>query len=98
MIIKTRIFDLANGNYSNLSDLAQAMGISVSQIYRVRTGKRQINQKFITGATSAFPEYRLDELFYLAHDLPPGNNAKTVSTTRHYHMVQQYTNSSQPTI
>jgi hypothetical protein len=42
------------------------MGISVSQIYRVRDGKRKINQKFIIGAISAFPESKLDELFYLA--------------------------------
>jgi len=41
------------------------MGISVSQIYRVREGKRNINQKFIIGAQKAFPERRLDELFYL---------------------------------
>ena len=67
MIVKTRIFDLSNG-YKNLSELAKAMGISVSQIYRVREGKRSINQKFIAGAIQAFPQYRLDELFYLAPD------------------------------
>jgi hypothetical protein len=42
------------------------MGISVSQIYRIRQGKRSINQKFIVGAMKAFPRYKLDELFYLA--------------------------------
>jgi transcriptional regulator with XRE-family HTH domain len=66
MIVKTRICELRNGNYKTLSQLACAMGISVSQIYRVREGKRNINQKFIVGAIRAFPEYRLDELFYLA--------------------------------
>ena len=35
MIVKTRIFELGNGNYGNLSELARAMGISVSQIYRL---------------------------------------------------------------
>jgi len=45
------------------------MGISVSQIYRVRQGKRQINQKFIVGAIKAFPDCKLDELFYLAPQL-----------------------------
>jgi len=66
MIIKTRIFELCNGNYKNLSELAQIMGISVSQIYRVREGKRNINQKFITGAIKAFPKHKSEDLFYLA--------------------------------
>ncbi len=66
MIVKTRIFQLRNGGYKNLSEVAQAMGISVSQIYRIRQGKRSINQKFIVGAIKAFPQYKLDELFYLA--------------------------------
>jgi len=35
MIVKTTIFELADGNYKNLSELAETMGISVSQIYRV---------------------------------------------------------------
>ena len=50
MIIKTRVFEMANGQYHNLSDLARAMEISVSQIYRVREGKRGINENFIVGA------------------------------------------------
>ena len=70
MIIKTRIFELCNGDYRSLSELAQAMGISVSQIYRVRKGKRSINQKFITGAAKAFPGRKLEELFYLAPESP----------------------------
>ena len=64
MIIRTRIFEFCYGRYSNLSELAQVMGISVSQIYRVREGKRNINQKFIIGALKAFPEHTLDDLFY----------------------------------
>ncbi len=66
MIIKTRIFELRDGSYKNLSELARAMGISVSQIYRVKEGKRSINQKFIVGVIKAFPGYKLDDLFYLA--------------------------------
>jgi uncharacterized protein with FMN-binding domain len=66
MIIKTRIFELCNGSYRNLSELAQAMGISVSQIYRVRESKRSINQKFIVGAIKAFPKHKFEDLFYLA--------------------------------
>lgn len=64
MIIKTRVFEMADGKYQNLSHLAKAMGLSVSQIYRVRKGKRGINGKFIAGAKKAFPDHRLDDLFY----------------------------------
>ena len=70
MIIRTRVFELCNGTYNNLSELAGAMGISVSQVYRVRQGKRYINQKFIIGAMKAFPEYKLDDLFYFAPESP----------------------------
>jgi len=70
MIIKTRIFELTDQKYKNLSELAHAMGISVSQIYRVKEGKRHINQKFIIGAIKAFPDYNLDDLFYLTPELP----------------------------
>ncbi len=66
--IRTKVFDLNFHDYRNLSELAGAMGISVSQIYRVREGKRQINQKFIVGALKAFPGYGLDDLFYLASE------------------------------
>jgi len=70
MIINTRIFELCSGKYKNLSELAWAMGISVSQIYRVKEGERHINQKFIIGAMKAFPNHKLDDLFYLAPELP----------------------------
>jgi len=72
MILRTRIFELRNGRYDNLSELAQVMGISVSQIYRVRQGKRSINQKFLVGAIKAFPQYKIGDLFYFAPDLPTG--------------------------
>ncbi len=72
MIIKTRIFGLRNDKYKNLCELAQAMGISTSQVYRVRQGKRQINHKFIIGAKKAFPGCKLDDLFYVADKSPDG--------------------------
>ena len=72
MMVRTRIFELNDGCYRNLSELAGAMGISVSQIYRVREGKRHINQKFIVGAIKAFPDHRLEELFYLVPDQDEG--------------------------
>ena len=66
MLIRTKIFELCDSNYNNLSEMAKAMSISVSQIYRVREGKRHINEKFIIGAIRAFPDRKLEELFYLA--------------------------------
>ena len=82
MIVKTRIFELCNGNYKNLSELAYAMGISVSQIYRVREGKRNINQKFIVGAIKAFPKCRLDELFYLAPQTGGNTSGEGIPATK----------------
>ena len=64
MILKTSVFEIYKRKYNNITELARAMGISVSQVYRVRQGKRPINQIFIIGAIRAFPEYRLEELFY----------------------------------
>ena len=90
MIIQTRIFNLCNRKYKNLSELAQAMDLSVSQIYRVREGKRSINQKFIVGAKMAFPNYRLDELFYLDSEPSSGTMEGTSVTSRYNHIVQTY--------
>ncbi|MFC1971354.1 hypothetical protein ACFLV0_05470 [Chloroflexota bacterium] len=90
MIIKTRIFDLSNSKYHNLSDLAKVMELSVSQVYRVREGKRSINQNFIIGAKRAFPEHRLDELFYVDSDKPPSHKLETTITTRYNRIVQQF--------
>ena len=70
MKILTRVFDLYIGKYENLSALARAMNLSPSHISRVRNGKRSINEKFIIGAKKAFPEKRLDELFYFDSDPP----------------------------
>ena len=94
MIIKTRIFELCNGNYWNLSELAHAMGLSVSQVYRVREGKRSINQKFIIGAKKAFPNCGLDDLFYLDEETPIDHKMKTPVTNHYHHIVQQYAKSN----
>ncbi len=90
MRVHTRIFELPNNGCKNLAELAQAMGISVSQIYRVREGKRHINQKFIIGAAKAFPSYKLDDLFYLAPDVP------TVNNYRHRHSAIRSTSKDKP--
>ena len=80
MIVRTKIFELAHSRYKNLSEVAQVMGISVSQLYRVRQGKRNINQKFIIGAIKAFPGYKFDDLFYFASESPVDNKTKTTVT------------------
>ncbi|GAH75119.1 unnamed protein product [marine sediment metagenome] len=54
--IETNIFELCNGRYRSLSELAKVMRIPVSQVYRVHQGKRHINEKFIIGAIKAFPQ------------------------------------------
>ncbi len=85
MIVETRIFKLCKGKYKNLSELADAMGISVSQVYRVRCGQRNINHKFIVGAINAFPEFRFGDLVYFAPGQPPlrhENNRQAVLASK----------------
>lgn len=67
MKLRTRVFQLSTETYANVSELARAMGISVAQVYRVRQGKRRINEKFIVGAVKAFPGYKIADLFYISH-------------------------------
>jgi hypothetical protein len=63
MRLVTKVFEVRGEKYGNMIETAEAMGISVSQVYRVRQGKRPINEKFIIGTMRAFPEYKLDDLF-----------------------------------
>ena len=86
MIIRTRVFELCGLCYCNLSEMAHAMGLSVSQVYRVREGKRGINQKFIIGAKKAFPHHRLEDLFYLVDEWDD-SLAMGTSVTSDYHSV-----------
>lgn len=79
MLLKTRVFDLYIGRYRNLTELAKAMEISVSQIYRVLEGKRNINRKFIIGAIKAFPGYKFDDLFYFVPAAPAAETATVQS-------------------
>ena len=85
MIIKTRVFELSQGKYHNLSELARAMGLSISQVYRVRMGKRGINEKFLIGAKKAFPEYRLDELFYFSYGTNRDEEREEVASGGYQH-------------
>ena len=66
MKLKTRVFELSNGKYRNLVELAQTMEISKDLIYSVRRGDRNINGRFIIGAMKAFPGYELADLFYVS--------------------------------
>ncbi len=70
MKLYTRVFELYKGKHRNLIELALVMGISEGYIYKVRQGKRNINQKFIIGAIKAFPGYKLDDLFYVSPGRP----------------------------
>jgi transcriptional regulator with XRE-family HTH domain len=79
VLLKTRVFDLCPGRYKNLSELAEAMGISVSQVYRVQEGKRNINCKFIIGAIKAFPGLSFDDLFYFVPEVTAGRESRTVA-------------------
>ena len=81
MKLATKVFYLCSGYYGNLSELSEAMSISVSQVYRVRSGKRNINQKFIVGALRAFPQFSFDELFYLAPKLVIGDTPSLAGVT-----------------
>ena len=65
MVLKTRIFELCDGKYKSISELAQAMDISVVQLYRVKEDESSINERFIIGVIEAFPEYNVSDLFYL---------------------------------
>jgi len=67
-VLKTRVFHLwdekCQGD-SKMIRLAQATGISLSHLYRVRSGNRKISATFIIGVAKAFPECSLDDLFYI---------------------------------
>jgi hypothetical protein len=52
------------------------MEISVSQVYRVQEGKRNINCRFIIGAIKAFPGCSFDNLFYFVPEVPVGNDSR----------------------
>ncbi len=64
MRLRTKVFELYPGYYGSLSQLADVMGMSVSQVSRVRSGKRNINETFIIGALGAFPQLGFSELFF----------------------------------
>ncbi len=82
MKLNTRVFELYKGKYRSLPELARVMGISAGYIYKVRQGKRSINQKFIIGAIKAFPGYKLNDLFYVASEEEQNDSSKTPSIAK----------------
>lgn len=89
-MIRTRVFDLCAGRYRNLSELAQAMGLSVSQVYRVREGSRSILHKFIIGAKRAFPDCGLDDLFFVGiEDAGSPQRQRTNVIQRYQYIVKE---------
>ena len=89
MIIRTKIFEMCNGRYRNLTELAQAMELSVSQVYRVREGKRGINEKFIVGAKRAFSDCKLDDLFFLDYAPKYDTIARKIDKRQYYNTSNQ---------
>ena len=70
-MLKTRVFRLWDEKYGGdgkMIRLARATGISLAHLYRVRRGDRKISATFIVGVAKAFPECKLDDLFYIGEE------------------------------
>jgi len=89
MRLKTMVFELRRAHYRNMTELARAMGISISQVYRVQEGKRNINEKFIVGAMRAFPRYSIDDLFYLDSTPSTPIDQPTAAEKREVEIIKQ---------
>lgn len=59
---KAKLFELVDWK---MKILANAIGVSLCQVYRVKDGKRWVNGEFIAGALTAFPQNKFDDLFYV---------------------------------
>lgn len=59
--LRTRLFDLE----PDIKKLARLIGMSLSEVYRIREGKRKIGERFIVGALTAFPGRKFEDLFYI---------------------------------
>ena len=63
MQIRTRLFDKKPGY--GTGQLASILGISSSQVYRIKCGKRKVSATFVANALYAFSEYKFEDLFYI---------------------------------
>lgn len=48
-----------------MCELSLIAGVSLSQIYRIRQGKRQISGNFVARVLSALPDFKFEDLFYI---------------------------------
>ncbi len=64
MELATVIPEIYNSRYTDLRELATAMRLPVGVMLPILSGKEPISQDFVVGAIRAFPDHRLDELFY----------------------------------
>lgn len=53
----------------NDTELARAMGVNRSQVWRVKENKNDPGEEFIAGVLKAFPGATFDELFFLHEPL-----------------------------
>ncbi len=79
---------------AQLLALLQIALLTYINIRGVREGKRGINEKFIIGAKKAFPDYRLEELFYFHASQIDDHMMETTVNIRYNHIVQRLTNPS----
>lgn len=68
MKVNTRVFSMYEKHYKGIKELSAAMGIPESHLTDVRDGREYIDHKFVVGATRAFPQYNLGDMFYLSTD------------------------------
>ena len=63
MEVKTRLFQVYP--QCDMGQLAISIHTSLSQVYRVRQGKRKVSASFIAGVLTTFPGHRFEDLFYI---------------------------------
>ena len=66
MQVKTVLFE-RYPNYT-MKQLASIVGVSLSQVYRIKCGDRKVTATFIAGVLKGFPE-AFEELFYVEEEL-----------------------------
>lgn len=69
--MRTRVFELARERGWSMRTLASAMGISHSEVVRVRLGQRPIGGLFIRGAMLAFPDLTFEQMFTIDREEVP---------------------------
>ena len=52
----------------NETQMAKKLGISRSQLWRIKTGHSSVGQEFIAKFKKSFPEIRIDDIFFVSDD------------------------------